>query len=645
MALIYALRCSLHATAVKRNNNNIVQIIQDGSTAKDMRETTKTKEEKSDEDVEFLFGEFENDEEDDETNKKQSKQKTPDVQCLLNWYGIVQFISTFSGCVGCIPTIAISSTLTKLGAYQAYPQYGSFLILFYFYMTGFTQLQYIPKITFSSLLVLCFCDLMNTWFFKSYKLTKQKDEWLFVAPLIVLSSYVIGMLMSVALGVAISTFIFVASFYRTGVVKYLDTGASLRSTIERNIADAEWLDNNGDLVQIMVLQNYLFFGNASSCLTYISSMFDDDLIDDDKIENSLSSYLPPVPKFLVIDFSFCTGMDASAVGVFADAVRLCNSNDCCVILSGMTNELREVMRYGKISASSSKTKKNLLFCRNLEMAIGIAEDGLLKHVHSKEMKESLQRTSFMEPNKCNDNVFNEVEAEADVDGFVETLNQLDIQHGTCFMPTLSELGKYTTPVVMRKNEYLFKDRHGGHGVISESERGLFFIECGYLKVERDSANTLTRFANSIGQLRPLRNTASMLSLSKLNAKAMSAPSLGATPKEAETHTFRLARIGPGFVIGGIEFGFNLRNPGKYKAESSFCKLHHLPYYVIEQIEESEPRLVLNLYKMVSHVMARRHDITVQQLATIHSIIKNPALKKPVSRKAMAILKRTTLMMQ
>jgi len=102
---------------------------------------------------------------------------------------------------------------------------------------------------------------MNAWFLQSYKLTKDKYEWL-VVPAIILFSFLVGMLASVALGVAISTFIFVGSFYKTGVVKFIDTGELkiryfvcllwdylntkflgllVRSTVERNAEDAAWL--------------------------------------------------------------------------------------------------------------------------------------------------------------------------------------------------------------------------------------------------------------------------------------------------------------------------------------------------------------------------------------------------------------------
>ena len=57
------------------------------------------------------------------------------------------------------------------------------------------------------------------------------------------------------------------------------------------------------------------------------------------------------------------------------------------------------------------------------------------------------------------------------------------------------------------------------------------------------------------------------------------------------------------------------------------------------MEKKNPALVLNLYKMLSHLMARRQEITIEQLATFHSIMSSPAHSKPVSRAAMMALRR------
>lgn len=109
-------------------------------------------------------------------------------------------------------------------------------------------------------------------------------------------------------GIAISTFVFVASFFRVGVVKYSASGLEIRSRVERSVAQSAWLSENGDLCQIIVLQNYLFFGNACSILDYVATMFEE--VDKTQSER-LDFALPPLPRVLVLDLSLVTGMDTS----------------------------------------------------------------------------------------------------------------------------------------------------------------------------------------------------------------------------------------------------------------------------------------------------------------------------------------------
>lgn len=166
-----------------------------------------------------------------------------------------------------------------------------------FYLTDFRLIAFVPKLAFSCLLDLAFFDITLTWFIRSYFKTKEKMEW-FVVPLIVVFAFGVGLLEAVFLGIALSTFIFVAAFFRSGVVKFAASGKhGVRSTIERPASSAQWLDAHGDLIQVVILQNYLFFGNASSILVYIGSMFEGP-----KEENH-NDELPPLPKFVVLDMA------------------------------------------------------------------------------------------------------------------------------------------------------------------------------------------------------------------------------------------------------------------------------------------------------------------------------------------------------
>lgn len=224
---------------------------------------------------------------------------------------------------------------------------------------------------------------------KSYFKTKNKSEWL-VTPLIVVLAFVVGVLQSVFLGLAMSTFLFVAAFFRTGVVKYVANGITIRSTIERVSRDAKWLDQHGDLIQILVLQNYLFFGNASSTFSYIASMFRDPGPEVDPC------FVSPSPRFLIIDLTLVTGLDTSAVDVFSDIFNLCSNHNCKLFLAGLSRELREVMTVGGLRGDPTlkSSERKLRFLSTLDGAVGKAEDLLLENERPEDS--SIIRAGFAE---------------------------------------------------------------------------------------------------------------------------------------------------------------------------------------------------------------------------------------------------------
>jgi len=300
---------------------------------------------------------------------------------------------------------------SQIGATGAGPQYGSVFLLAIFYLTHFDILGFLPKMTFSSLLFVTSIEMIETWFFKSYKKTSVKSECI-VIPIIVVFTFVVGSLQSVALGLAISTFIFVGTFYRSGVVKFIANGLTVHSITERNAEDAAWLDQNGDLIQLLVLQSYIFFGNANSCLSYVNSMFEDPSED---VMRKLTYPLPPLPKYLIIDMTLVSGIDTSSVDVLGEIIQLCYRKQCQVFFTGLTAGRKEVLSLGGVKPSIDKKSANsvLRFPPDMETALSKAEDGLLKRLSPLEEKEL--RRSRLRTISTSD------------DGFLYALSEIDKQ--------------------------------------------------------------------------------------------------------------------------------------------------------------------------------------------------------------------------
>jgi CRP-like cAMP-binding protein len=196
---------------------------------------------------------------------------------------------------------------------------------------------------------------------------------------------------------------------------------------------------------------------------------------------------------------------------------------------------------------------------------------------------------------------------------------------------LMDLYDHTTPIVLEKGGHLYSC---AGGPIADHNRGLFFIASGTMKIERDSSMSMTRGAAQTGggsslMFNPNRSLGSMQARTGTIGKESALLKAGARQRNVESF-IRLARVGPGWVVGLLE-GVGASQYPSHQVAVTKCKLHHLPYHKIEELQEQDPHMILRLYKLLSHLMARRQEITIGQLVTLHSIMTSPAAGKPIGR--------------
>mmetsp|Transcript_7899 Transcript_7899/g.9210 ORF Transcript_7899/g.9210 Transcript_7899/m.9210 type:complete len:248 (+) Transcript_7899:1588-2331(+) len=225
-----------------------------------------------------------------------------------------------------------------------------------------------------------------------------------------------------------------------------------------------------------------------------------------------------------------------------------------------------------------------------------------------------------------------------------------LKHKVNFARGLEGLRPYTKIVDLQQGKSLF---HLEDGSINEQRlRGLFFIEYGMMCVEinlpNNTAHTRKKnsfrqkgFANSI-YATPYLND-SNLSIGKLQARSLTICEESALlksvriPRNERSGNVRLARFGPGWIIGIVEGCFELPDPGTHTAITD-CRLHYLPFEKIDELEITNPRLVLKLFKLTSLLLARKQEGTIYHLATLHSVMTSPSPSKPIERTTMSAIK-------
>ena len=119
------------------------------------------------------------------------------------------------------------------------------------------------------------------------------------------------------------------------------------------------------------------------------------------------------------------------------------------------------------------------------------------------------------------------------------------------------------------------------------------------------------------------------------------------PQAHEHQSFRLSRIGQGWIIGSIEAANGMKKPGVYVAMSS-CRLHYVPHSAIEQLQDgsdpSHSRLAMHLYRVLAHLATKRQEMTIEHLGQHLRILNSPVprLRGGQGRAGMALLQNVPL---
>lgn len=414
-----------------------------------------------------------------------------------------------------------------------------------------------------------------------------------------------------------------------------------------------WLDDKADLIQILVLQNYLFFGNVQGVSNYVQTMFEEYVHDPEDsvgVEDEAFDYIPPLPQHLVLDFTFVTGMDTSSVDLIKEILAICKANNCKLYFAGMSSELRSILVHAKVvTVESAKgafdretghDSNQSMFYVDLESALAKAEDDLMSKVFHLELRVE-EETKKRQRSRSLSN------AET---GFSYALDQILIQHGDVVseaVEKLRALAPRTVAITLEAGD-----------VLADRDGGLFFVETGLMRVRhkhsdssvttsgkwsgsglsstdkggfamydgrKSSLDTLSGWnARSVGREAALiKQKEESIRLASLPEDDPSSAIIANIDPFIKDHsTFRLARIGHGWVTGSLPLSSSGDLSSVYFAVSP-CRLHHLPHDVLRELEETSPDIVMHLYKLLAFLRWKRQEMTIGQLSQFVRIMTSP----------------------
>lgn len=139
----------------------------------------------------------------------------------------------------------------------------------------------------------------------------------------------VGILEGVLVGLVLACGVFVWRYSRVDPIRRASTGVSLRSRVDRSIADAERLSELGAATLIFELQGYIFFGSATRLVDAVRTAANESTMNDIAV---------------VLDLRFTTGVDPGAGKLLVELCDELIADGVDVAMSGGSSSIGEALR-------------------------------------------------------------------------------------------------------------------------------------------------------------------------------------------------------------------------------------------------------------------------------------------------------------
>lgn len=202
-------------------------------------------------------------------------------------------------------------------------------------------------------------ELLHDWLWKARR-KLSVSEWLTVLA-IPLGMVAFGFLGGMGLGLALSVVTFVYNYASLSVIRAETSNRERRSSVDRPIVENQLLDREGDRVQLLELQEFLFFGTAEHVM--------------DRIRRRLRDQARPKLGHVIIDFRRVSGMDAAAAVTFLKTRNLVAGSGAVLVLCGLSTEIENTLRRNGVDLDDDPA---VWLMDNLDQALERCEQSLIE---------------------------------------------------------------------------------------------------------------------------------------------------------------------------------------------------------------------------------------------------------------------------
>ena len=220
---------------------------------------------------------------------------------------------------------------------------------------GAAVIELIPRMIVGGVLVFLGLAFLVEWVWDKRKALPPLE---YGVVLVILAAVIArGFLPGVVLGLVLAVVLFVVNYGRIELVREVAFGETYHSNVDRPPAERAVLRTRGDLVQILRVNGFVFFGSTNGLLERIR----------ERVEAA------PL-RFLVIDLRRVTGVDSSGVVAFVKVTHLAKANGFELVFTGASDQVRKQLGQGGIVESEGIVR----FEPDLDRGLQRCEEGLLE---------------------------------------------------------------------------------------------------------------------------------------------------------------------------------------------------------------------------------------------------------------------------
>jgi len=138
-----------------------------------------------------------------------------------------------------------------------------------------------------------------------------------------------GFLEGVLAGIVGACLLFAFSYSRIGIVRHVLNRRERASDVERPLPQKQLLEQHGELIRVVGLRGYIFFGTSNGLLDLIRATYD--------------KRPAAGPQLLILDFQAVTGIDSSALVSFLKLAHFCEERAVELLFSAIPPAVDRVL--------------------------------------------------------------------------------------------------------------------------------------------------------------------------------------------------------------------------------------------------------------------------------------------------------------